>query len=427
MQPLRILSINPGTLQTVTRALSEDWSHLLFPFDYEGWIGWSPTTVFLTYNAERYLGPLATYLLFSTVFIVTALVLGLAVTGSVLFASTLAFMFAFGTQLNYAYTYGSVIHLYLMLTYAGLNFAIGLLLVGRRVVGLSWRAGFVVSLVVVALSSEWWINYAVSVVTACVFGFFWASHHERFGIRAEALFVGGVTVVVLFCYLIIRLQFAGQFVKPGQEEELLLNYSYLILKLEDFIVNFMTFLYVTLTNYLPSFVSSSNSLTYLGSEIIVREQHGYHESHQHLVVMSHLFLWRFYSGIAVTLFFGVLAYLLMRSWQRPSTRNAIIVALLLMVMTGFSTHLLIKMRPYNTAPALPYKAIVSISFFTVLVAYVASISRSVSAGTLCHPCLPMAVCRDFGVDAPWNASSAPERGGTCRSAGSIHAVADLAW
>ena len=131
-----ILSINKEIFETISKTLADDWSRLLLPMQYEkGRIYWQPGTVFFTYAAEKYLGALSSYLLFSCIFIATSFTLSLIITRSLLFAGSLSFMFAFGTQLNYAYTYGSLIPLYLVQIYCALNLSIVALLLSERIRG----------------------------------------------------------------------------------------------------------------------------------------------------------------------------------------------------------------------------------------------------------------------------------------------------
>jgi hypothetical protein len=366
----RILAINRAISDSMSHALATDWTRPFWPMEYEmRRIYWLPTTLFPTYAAEQALGPLGSYLLFSSIFIAVAFGVALYLTRSAVFSTTLAFMFAFGTQLNYVYTYGSLIPLYLTLTYCAANLALVVLLVRGRLNLLSGLLGFVISLWIIALSSEWWINYAIALVCACTFGFFWARRHDRPETTRACAVVAASTIGVLAVYLSIRLQYPAQFVRFGEEEELIVTYASFVMMAEDLVANFFTFLYMTLDNYLPSFVSSSNSLTYLGPATILAEQHGYHAQYQHLVLMSHLFLWRFYAGVAVTVFLALLARAAARAWSAPDWHHAVIVALMLMVMTAFSTHLLIKMRPYNSVPGLSYKVVLSVSAFTILVSY----------------------------------------------------------
>jgi hypothetical protein len=373
---LPILSINKGIFETVSKTLADNWSRLLLPMQYEsGHIFWQPGTIFITYAAEKYLGALSSYLLFSCIFIATSFTLSLIVTRSLLFAGSLSFMFAFGTQLNYSYTYGSLIPLYLVQTYCAINLSIVALLLSDRIRGLYWSASFVLSLCLVVLASEWGLNYAAALVAAAVSGLIWAQRHQQRHILSVCRFVIVSTISLVGLYLLVRLQYPGQFTTRGEEDELMFSYPKAILMAEDFITNYFTFLYMSLDNYLPSFVSGSNSLVYIGPEKIIAEQNGYHQQYQNLVLMSHVFMWRFYAGIAVTLFAGCLFWVASVAWRDRTPRAAIVVALMLMVATGFATHLFIKMRPYNAVPALSYKVVISVAALTVLLSYVIVISR----------------------------------------------------
>jgi hypothetical protein len=371
------LWITPAVSQILSDTLPQHWPSLLLPFQFEparGGVYWQPTSILLLYFTQKYLGALASYLIFSNLFVVTAAIVARRLTGSLTFTATLAIAFGFGTQLDYAFAYGWLTIIYILLTYCAINCFTAVRLLSDDSARTSWRIGFVVSLCLVALAGEWWLNYATALICASAFGAIWTSHHQLPRLRASLLFILGASVAVLVTYLAVRLPFRGNFLKPGSEEELVFTYSHKILMLEDIIVNFFTFLYTALTNYLPSFVTSSNSLTYLDRATILAEQHGYDAPHQNLVLMNHLFLWRFYAGIALTGFFAFSGVALHRAWKTGSTSAAWIAALSIMVMTGFATHLIIKFRPYNSVPALPYKAIVSVSAYTVLLAYLTMLS-----------------------------------------------------
>jgi hypothetical protein len=377
----RILAINEGIFDSIAEALQTDWTRLLWPMEYEpGRVFWRPATFLLTYASERYLGTLASYLLFSCVFILTAFWCSFYLTRSLVFSATLAFMFAFGTQNNYVYTYGTLAGHYLILTYCVLNLGVVVLLLREQLTGFCGAAAFGGSLLVIALSSEWWINYAAALVSAAAFGMLWTRRHDDREAMRTCVHVALSTIAVLAIYLLIRAQFPAQFLRPGAEEELLLTYSRFVLMAEDVVANFFTLLYTSLDNYLPSFVSASNALVYLGPGEIIAEQHGYHAGYQHLVVMSHLFLWRFYAGVAATAFLAAFALAIIRAWRSPAWHHATVVALMVMVVAGFSTHLAIKMRPYNSVPALPYKVLFSVAALTVLVSYlVMTISRELNS------------------------------------------------
>ncbi len=367
---LRVLSTNEAIFDTTAQFLVSDWSKFLLPQEYEsGEVLWLTTSVLPVYFVAKYLGNLAQFLLFSSIFLITVFIIAWLCTRSLSFTTTISFMFAFGTQLEYAYTYGDLVILYVLLTYVAVNFSIAVLLVSGRVTGWKWLIAFITSLCLVALATEWWINYATAIIVASGFGVMWSLRHQNIKIRVASTWILVVTGAVLGTYLVVRLPISAQFMRHGAEEELLITYENYSLMIEDFIVNFFTLLYMTLTNYLPSFVTSSNSLAYVGKATIIAEQYGYDAAHQELVLMSHLFLWRFYAGVAGTLFVGCAVWSVYRAWRSPSLAAAIVAALTLMVISSFSTHMMIKMRPYNSVPGLTYKVTVSVAVLTVLVGY----------------------------------------------------------
>ena len=55
-----------------------------------------------------------------------------------------------------------------------------------------------------------------------------------------------------------------------------------------------------------------------------------------------------------------------------------------MVVAGFSTHLAIKMRPYNAVPGLTYKVTISVTALTVLIAYLTMLSSQRVRSRLAH-------------------------------------------
>jgi hypothetical protein len=372
--PYAALRMNPEIVESVARALSTKWTALLLPFEYEtGRFYWCPTVIFIFYAAQKYIGGIATFAVFYNLFLATTFACCLRLTRSPGFALITTFLFAFGTQLDYLFTFGNLVALFLVMTYVAVNFTWLILYLRDDTTSLRYFALFAGSLTVAALSNENWINYATGLICATVFGIFWARRQMESALSWRCAHVLGTVLAVLGAYLAVRLQVARQYVTPGAEEELLITYPQWSLLFDDLIANYFTFLYMSISNYLPSFLASSNALTMLPPAEIIASQHGYHPQSQHLILMNHLFLWRFHAGVLVTLFFAGLAWTARKSWswEPGNVGAAIVVALGLMVISGFSTHLMIKMRPYNSAPALAYKALMSVSAWTVLVAYVA--------------------------------------------------------
>jgi hypothetical protein len=358
--------------EIVGRTLAENPAALLLPFEYEpGRFYWAPTVIVPLYSLYKVFQPFGAYLVTSSLLIVTGYLCSWIVFRSRAFSATFGLLVALGTQLSYALTLGNVLALYVLLSYISVNltFAACLVQARKRSSALWLKTGFVLTLVGVAVGNEMWLNYAVPLIIGAVFTTIWAWHHRKAEVAGGARFVAAATSIVLAAYLSIRLQAAGQYLTPSAEEELVLAYPSVVMIVEDVVANFFTLLYMTLSNYLPSFLFFSTSYAVWGEAAIIEQQHGYHPEKTHLVVASHLFLWRFGAGVLTVVFVWLAARWLLRSWRSPDPRHLILVLLAIGVLTGFSTHLLIKMRPYNGTPMLTYKAMFSVFSFTLLLSY----------------------------------------------------------
>ena len=120
------------------------------------------------------------------------------------------FMFAFGTQLHYVYTYGNLVALYLVLTYIAVNSTVAYLFLGGRIHGIVAVALFMISLAVTALSNEMWINYATALLAGGLFVCLWAHRHALPMMRARSLILFCATLFVLVAYLAIRLRLVSR-------------------------------------------------------------------------------------------------------------------------------------------------------------------------------------------------------------------------
>jgi hypothetical protein len=365
----------PSVTEAISRLIESDPLRLLLPYEYEApgrWL-WAPAMLLPVHALYQVLSPLGVYLVLSSLLVATSFVTSWLVFRSFVFSGTLAFALGFGTHFAYGLAMGFVFGLYLFLSYVCLNLMFAARLLSARTVRPGPVAAFALSVALVAVSVEWWLNYAAVLLVCSALLWLWAIRH---GLRRHATVpavVFCVVVGVLLVYLSIRLPMADEYVSPGGEEELISTYQSWVLAAEDLIANFFTLVYMSITNYLPVFGSISQ--TYIGDAAILAEQHGYHVAMGHLVVTNHVFLWRFYAGAAVAFFvvFGIGR--IRRAFRAPNIADAVLAALFLAVVVGCGTHLIIKYRPYMSVPALTYKPTVSIFFVTLLVAYLAVLAR----------------------------------------------------
>ncbi|MCB8820202.1 hypothetical protein [Microvirga rosea] len=373
--------VNPKIMESLSLTLRENPLRALWPGELEpGRFHWVPTSLLPFYALSQFLSAFQIYLVLSSLAGFTAFTLSRLSGRSRVFAVTLALLLMFGTQLSYGSTLGLTHLHYLVVTYTLLNlYAIGACV--RRGPSPTTLSLFGASLILLALSTEIWINYAIGLLLSCAFLSFWARHGADIAVASASRTVAATVSILLGLYLAIRMTVARQYMLPGAEEELIFTYKSYVLMAEDFITNFFTFLYMALSNFLPSFLASSNSLTYLGPDQILAGQNGYHPEFQHLAVMNHLFFWRFLAGIWVAGFVFAFYYAVRNAFEKRSGFYAAMVCCMLIVATGCCTYLLIKFRPYNSTPALHYKAIISILGVALLVSVLLEGVRSkVSSG-----------------------------------------------
>ena len=285
---------------------------------------------------------------------------GINIYKNLISAIVLTLLVGLGTHLNYVYYHNHVGVFNLFIAYVLLNISFGYKIVFEGETDLRYRIGFILSLLLIMVFSEIWVNYFAFLLCSVFFLWFLSIRHSGF-IMVHRIKPLAISVLVLMAlYLPIRLSYGVHLSTPGGEEEVIFTYPSLVLMLDDFIVNIFTFLHASLTSFIPPIFTFSNSLSVYGSSEIMAQQNGYHPAGTHLVPYSHLFLWRFVAGGVV---FGF-AYFFARKFYRclitKELRSVLIVLLCIMILVGFASHSIIKFRPYNSTPFLTYKCITSV-------------------------------------------------------------------
>lgn len=330
-------------------------------------IHWFTTGLVLVNTVERFLGPnLTFYFLNVLLILVTSLTSWLALRCTV-FTLTSCICVAFGTQLHHGYSCSSVVAFYLFVCYAEVNLLAAYRLLSKTEYSPRWALAYGISLVLLALCHEQWLDYLAFAVLAGLFltAYFLYRWETTRASRTALLMLG--TLVLGFTYLAIRLSFGRQQSTPGHESEMIFAYKYRTLALEDFVSNVFSYTYISFTNYLPPFLVSSISDYKLDRQVILAEQHGYHENMQHLVIMHHQFYWYLYAGCVFTLFVLALLRYSRKSFRHGSPRHVALTVFLLMVLAGSAIHTLVKFRPYLSSPLLTYRCTTGVLAVTILI------------------------------------------------------------
>ena len=172
------------------------------------------------------------------------------------------------------------------------------------------------------------------------------------------------------------MQYFGEFLNKGHEEELLLTYPSIVEMIECLFSNVVVFIYISFTAFLPPFFSFPNALTLFGREAIIEHYWGVHKELSEHYFYHNLFFWYQAAGMVFLAYMVSLVTTFRRALQKNSTTYWIIFGLLITVFLGSATYYPIKIRPYLALPILCHKTIVSLFFLSILISYLVWITEN---------------------------------------------------
>lgn len=346
---------------------------LFLPIEELGGV-WCTTSHVLFYYIENALTTAGGFYAVSAILILTAFVVSFSAFRSLVFSFTLAICLGFGTWNYHMYAVTGSISLYLFNSYLLVNLLSFQKLIVSDSNRAAWKALFIASLVTLAMCYEEWLDYMVSVIWLGGAYLFVIFRHHGMKEKANRL-VFPVVMATLICGIYLKIRLASNTSSaPGAESEVITNYLVHLNfwpVIEDFIANVTQRVFLAATAFLPPpFMLVSNSLYQFGADALVAEQHGYHGKFAEIYVpMHHVFLWRYYAGMA---FMAVMYFLFkyaIKSYREYSSTSVYITLFFIMIATGHATHDIIKFRPMNTTPYLTYHALVGVLGVSALISY----------------------------------------------------------
>lgn len=349
------------------------------PIEFEGARKmWSATGFMPLVVLQALISNKAAYVLIHGLATVTTFLTTWAARRSQTFTLATTACIAFGTQFHYVYSTSGCMIFILLVIYAQTNLLAlhQMLRTGRP----AWRALFVASLVACALCYDTWVDYAAFLVLATLYLALIARRRGLAGWTRELRFAGAATAAVLGLFLLVRvgLMNDGQFTKPGHEHEIVSlrgGVPMMVLALEDVLSNYVTYLYIACSNYLPPPFVMSNALLLLGGEPIAAAQNGYEAHHAQVVIDHHQFLWYIHAGVVLCLFVRWWGGVLIRSLRGQGMKSVQLSVVGLLIATGSLTHCLIKFRPFMSMPTLSYKCVLSVFGVSLLIGYALQAAR----------------------------------------------------
>ncbi len=168
--------------------------------------------------------------------------------------------------------------------------------------------------------------------------------------------------VIAGIYIYLKFTYIG-FVHSTGESAVVFSYSrtYFWRAIEDMISNYITQLYITLTNYFPPGLITSNALYYYWE---------YLQQRSDLVFNNSVFFWRYAAGALCALFFVFFTKVLKRVFKDKEFSPLFPLTLfMIMVLVNSPTHTMIQFRPMKSMPVLGYYVHQGILGFSLCIAY----------------------------------------------------------
>lgn len=302
------------------------------------------------------IGNTASYFVLNLLFVTVVYWLSWLAFGSRIFTITVGLCAAFTTLNNHVYENSSLIILYIPLMFCITNlFAVYQLFASKTPLKAWWWL-WGASLALYIMSFEGWLDYYAITVAISPFCFYFLKRNADF-VRQKRLVHILIWMTIFFIvYLVIKIKY-GYASEPGKEHDLIINYGLknVLVMIEDLISNFFTFFYTTIITYIPPVLTYSNALILHGSNKLIELQHGYDASNSYLVAMNALLLWRFYAGVAITVFVYFMWKLFVSLKNHFTSEHFLLFVFMFAILFGAPAHLFVKFRPMHIIPWLAYQ------------------------------------------------------------------------
>jgi hypothetical protein len=329
---------------------------------------WSTSYLLVGWLEGSFTSPQIYYAL-NALFIATTFLLSWFARRSWVFSLTLGLCAAFTTHNYHVYKISGSIALYFPMIYLELVlFSVYKLLTAPAERARLWKGLTLGSLVLLALSYEGWLDFAVYAwIAGAVLAWYYARRGEREQLRRVALVEATLTTFVLVYVLVkVKLGF-GQ--TKGSESDVVFNYPSVWPAIEDVLTNAITFAYTAVVTLFPGSLGASKTLDVLTPEQMIALQHGYHPEAVALIPNHYVFLWRFYAGAVITALLALVVRLARSLREKPEPRSLVFLLLIVLVLTGSPTHAAVKMRPMHCLPFLGYQVWMSVLGLFALVSF----------------------------------------------------------
>lgn len=321
------------------------WWQFMLPIEAFGGF-WASGSIF-THFVQEIISISGAWHLYQLILILTAFFLSRKVFRSIYFSYLLPICLVFGTHYYHAFQYSSIsayylLHtLFLLLLYLAYQFIRGA--ANQKLTACLYT----ITLLITAIFTEGWLDFFASLwaISILLFSLFRNRQQSERNKRLVILFI--ITNIIAAVYIYLKFNYIG-FIHTSGESKVIFTYGIdqFWLMLEDFISNYLTHLYMTLTNFLPPAFITSNAL-YQYNQLL--------DKGTTLISGHYIFLWRYLAGILALVFFYALVKVIKKVFQDDKLKYWLPLAVfMLMVAVNSPTHTIVVYHKFKAMPALGY-------------------------------------------------------------------------
>lgn len=336
------------------------WWQLMLPIK-EFKNNW-PFGLVLTYLFENKIGTAGVWYVYQTILILTAFFLSWKVFRSPIFSYILAICLGFGTHHYHAFQYSGITGFYLMHTLMLILLYLSYAFIRTKGKNLWYLAGIIPILLLNAIYYEGWLDFFASVWVILIFLFFYFKHHHQSQYNKSLFILFAIFNFVFAAYITISFTYT-EFAHGSGESALVLFYGkdFFWRAVDDLLSNYFTNLYVTLTNFLPPALITSNALYQYSDQLVGQNPSTY---------FHYLFWWRYLAGAATVVFYGFFIKQVKQAFSSDIFSSALpMVIFSIMVAINGATHHIIQFLPMRSMPVFGYYVQQGVLGFSLLIAF----------------------------------------------------------
>jgi hypothetical protein len=321
-----------------------------------------PFGLVLTYLFENLIGTAGVWYVYQAILILSAFFLSWKVFRSPIFSYILAICLGFGTHHYHAFQYSGITGFYLMHALMLILLYLSYVFIRSEGKNLWCLAGVIPTLLLTAIYYEGWLDFFASVFLITIFLYFYFKHHQQPQYNRSLFILFAIFNIVFAAYITISFTYT-EFAHDSGESALVLFYGkdFFWRAVDDLISNYFTNLYVTLTNFLPPALITSNALYQYSDQLAGRNP---------LTYYHYFFWWRYLAGAAAMIFYGFFIKQVKKSFSSELFSTAFpIVIFSIMVAINGATHHIIQFLPARSMPVFGYYVQQGVLGFSLLIAY----------------------------------------------------------